>query len=127
MDADVDVGGVVHNGAVGRHTDQDAAELEPARAPLPRRRVLALTLGVIATLAAWGVLVWAAIDFGRQGRAGAGTAWVFAGIAAVGAAVALFTMLLLGARLLSVLRRREQSPARPARAPGGHRATRRAS
>ena len=111
-------------GRVGRHSDEHAVEEPDARAPLPRRKLLALALGVTATTVAWGVLVWSAIDFGRQGRAGAGQAWFFMGVATLGAAVALFTTLLLGARLVSIVQGREQPPARPPRVPGGRRAAR---
>lgn len=94
------------------------------RTSLPRRRLLALSLATLAALVAWGVLVWAAIDAGRQARSGAGASWMVMGVAAAGAALALFTMLLLCARLLSILQHRDQPPTRPPRIRGGRRAAR---
>jgi hypothetical protein len=83
--------------------------------------VLVLALLVTATLVAWGVLVFAAIDFGAEARSGEPTAWVFVGLSTVGAAACLFVTLLLGARTLGVIRGREQPAPRTG---GGHRATR---
>jgi hypothetical protein len=67
------------------------------------------------------VLVYAAIDFGADARSGEPTAWVFLGVTTLGAAACLFVTLLLGARMVSLVKGREQ----PApRAKGGHRAAR---
>lgn len=51
-------------------------------------------------LAAWGFLVWAAIDFGRTARGGDSQAWLFLGIASLGAVVCLFLSLMLITLLL---------------------------
>ena len=53
-------------------------------------------------VAAWGFLVWAAIDFGQAARGGQSEAWWFLALAAVGAAVCLF----LGLMLVAVFLRR---------------------
>jgi hypothetical protein len=116
--------GVGHNDLVGRHTGERAERTTPASyvAPAPpRRRVLVPALLVTATLVAWGVLVFAAIDFGAEARSGEPTAWVFVGLSTVGAAACLFVTLLLGARMLAVIRGREQPAPRTG---GGHRANR---
>ena len=60
---------------------------------------LATTIAVIA----WGYLVYAAIDFGSDARAGDARAWGFLALAAVGAAACLFAALLLGARMMKAL------------------------
>jgi RsiW-degrading membrane proteinase PrsW (M82 family) len=86
----------------------------------PRTKILLLALVVTATLVAWGVLVYAAIDFGAQARSGETTAWVFLAIATVGAAACLFTTLILGGRILTLLKS-ESAPPRPQ---GGRRAAR---
>jgi hypothetical protein len=77
---------------------------------------------VIATLAAWGVLVRTAIDFGQAARSGESTAWVFLAVATMGATACLFTTVLLGARLLTLVKG-GAVPA-PARVRGGRRAAR---
>ncbi len=77
-----------------------------------------LALAITGTLVAWGVLVFAAIDLGRQARSGESTAWTFLALAAVGAAACLFVTLILLGRLLAVLRGRDVPPARPPRVPG---------
>ncbi len=71
----------------------------------PRRfqpKLLLLGLGALASVVAWGFLVWAAIDFGRTARGGDSTAWWFLGLASVGAVACLF----LGLMLVTVLLRR---------------------
>lgn len=90
-----------------------------------RSRPLLLTLGVTATLVAWGFLVRAAIDFGGQARAGASTAWAFTALATLGAACCLFVTLILAGRLVDAFR----TPAltvepRVVVPPGGRRARR---
>lgn len=62
--------------------------------------LLALALGVTAAVLAWGYLVLAAIDFGSEARSGESDAWLFLGLAAVGAVACLFIGFLLVARLL---------------------------
>lgn len=67
---------------------------------------LATTLAVIA----WGYLVYAAIDFGSDARAGEGRAWAFLALAAIGAAACLFAALLLAARMIRALGAAPLSP-----------------
>ena len=55
---------------VGKHTGERAAEVRSETTAFPLRRILLLALGVTATLVAWGVLVYAAIDFGQEARSG---------------------------------------------------------
>jgi fatty acid desaturase len=102
---------------VGRHAGQRAAEPSPAPRP-PRRRILLLAFFVTVTLVAWGVLVFAAIDFGSEARSGDSTAWKFLVLAAVGAAACLFVTMILGGRLLAAVRGRQATPPRAARVPG---------
>lgn len=61
--------------------------------------LLALALGVTASVVAWGYLVVAAIDFGAAARNGDGTAWWFLALAALGAVACLFVALILLARI----------------------------
>jgi len=74
------------------------------RAPKPKRslqpRLLLLGLGALASLVAWGFLVWAAIDFGRAARGGDSGRWVYLAVASVGAVACLFLCLLLVTLLL---------------------------
>ena len=49
---------------------------------------------------AWGVLVYAAIDFGQEARSGEPAAWVLLALTTLGAAACLFVTLILGARIL---------------------------
>ena len=101
---------------VGKHSGE-----RTEAPPLPRGRLLALALGVTATLVAWGFLVWAAIDFGSQARDGETPAWVFLALATVGATACLFLTLILGNKVIATLR--GQEPARSP-VPGGRRAAR---
>jgi hypothetical protein len=73
--------------------------------PLRRFRpvLLALALGVTASVVAWGYLVYAAIDFGTTARGGDGTAWAFLVLAALGAVLCLFLGLVLVARIFRAL------------------------
>ena len=82
-----------------------------------------LALGITATLVAWGFLVWAAIDFGRQARAGESPAWLFLALATIGATACLFLTLILGSKVLATLRGAAPPPP-PAAVAGGHRAAR---
>lgn len=99
---------------VGKHSGE---RTEPA--PLPRRRLLGLALGITLTLIAWGFLVWAAIDFGAQARAGESPAWAFLAMATVGATACLFLTLILGNKVLATLRGEVARPT--ASMPGGRR------
>ena len=121
---------------VGKHTGERAAEVKSEKTGVPLRRVLLLALGVTATLVAWGVLVYAAIDFGQEARSGEPAAWVLLAITTLGAAACLFVTLILGARILPLFQGQSSAPpagstsptpptpARPTRPPGGHRAGR---
>ena len=82
-----------------------------------------LSLLVTLTLVAWGVLVFAAIDFGREARSGEPDAWTFLGLAAAGATACLFVTMILGAKLVGLVRGRTAT-APPPRLPGGRRAAR---
>lgn len=94
--------------------------------------LLALALGVTASVVAWGYLVYAAIDFGSEARGGESQAWLFLGLASVGAVACLFLGLILIARLLRRLGITQAPPPRetaeavepPATSTGGHRAAR---
>jgi hypothetical protein len=101
---------------VGKHTGERAEEA-PRRRPRARR-IVVLSLATLVTLVAWGVLVFAAIDLGREARSGESTAWTFLVLAGVGAAACLFVALILVGRLVAVLRGREVAPPRPPRVPG---------
>ena len=100
---------------VGKHTGEPTE-----RRPLPRRRLLVLALGITLTLVAWGFLVWAAIDFGADARGGETLAWVFLALATLGATACLFVTLILGTKVLAVLRGETPHP----RTAGGRRASR---
>ena len=108
---------VVHNEPVGRHT----GELAHDAPRVPRRRVLVLSLLVALTLVAWGALVFAAIAFGRDARSGQATAWTFLVVATLGAIACLLVTMILGGRLVSLVRTREVASPRPI---GGRRAAR---
>lgn len=105
---------------VGTHSGERAEKSSYDAAKPPRRKILFLALAVTGTLVAWGVLVYAAIDFGREARSGEPTAWAFLVLSTVGGAACLFVTLLLGARALTLL----QGPQAPTRPQGGHRASR---
>lgn len=98
---------------VGKHSGERIEEVAP-----PRRRLLALALGITATVVAWGFLVWEAIDFGGRARGGEGLAWAFVVLATIGATACLLVTLILATKLVATLRG-EAAP-RPA-VPGGRR------
>jgi hypothetical protein len=56
-------------------------------------QLLLLCLGATVALVAWGFLVWSAIDFGRSARGGDSGAWVYLGVASLGAVACLFLSL----------------------------------
>jgi disulfide bond formation protein DsbB len=91
---------------VGKHSGERTEQVAH-----PRRRLIVLTLGITATLVAWGFLVWAAIDFGAQARGGETPAWAFLGLATIGAAACLFLTLILGTKVLATLRGQPRAPA----------------
>ena len=104
------------------HRGKRAAETTQRRS---RRPVLGYALGITLAVVAWGYLVWAAIDFGSDARAGEGRAWWFLGLAAVGAVACLFVGLMLVARLVRTLGMvPDDQPVAPPRVPGGKRALR---
>lgn len=109
---------VGQNEPVGKHSGEP--EHQPAP---PRRRLLGLALGVTATLVAWGFLVWAAIDFGADARGGETPAWLFAGLATLGATACLLVTLILISKVMATLRREPPERDAPSRAsmPGGRR------
>jgi len=110
-----------------------AAERRKARF---RPTVLLLALGITGGLVAWGYLVRAAIDFGVEARSGNSDAWLFLGLASLGAVACLFIGLMLVARVLRELGitsgpssgeaadRPVDHAGAPPRAPGGRRAAR---
>ncbi len=106
---------------MGRHSGEREHETASAAPRPPKTRILVLALILTATLVAWGVLVYVAIDFGQEARSGQSTAWVLLAIATVGAAACLFTTLLLGRRILTLVQ--GGNPV-PARVKGGRRAAR---
>jgi hypothetical protein len=74
------------------------------RAAKPKRglqpKLVALGLGAVAALVAWGVLVWLAVDSGRAARGGESGKWVYLAVASAGAVVCLFLCLWLCTVLL---------------------------
>jgi len=107
---------LVNEGAGKRVGARRAAQ----RTTASLRTRLLLAGGTLLLVAAWGVLVKAAIDFGRTARGGDATAWVFLAIASLGAIACLFAGLLVGTRLLVALGVIRQVPA----IAGGRRARR---
>ena len=73
-------------------------------------RVLGLAAGVTATVVAWGVLVFAAIDFGRMARHAQGEDWIFLVLATLGAVACMFLAIVLASRMQSLMR---ADPTRP--------------
>jgi hypothetical protein len=63
-------------------------------------KVVALGVGSLAALVAWGLLVWLAVDSGRSARGGDSGKWIYLVVASVGAVVCLFLCLWLGTVLL---------------------------
>jgi hypothetical protein len=61
--------------------------------------LLLLAIGVTFCVVAWGYLVKAAIDFGVSARGGESDAWLFLGLASLGAVACLFVGLILVARI----------------------------
>ncbi|MCZ4500348.1 MAG: hypothetical protein JWQ74_2903 [Marmoricola sp.] len=110
--------GSVTMSVVGKHSGEPTEE----SAPPPRQRLLLLAAGVTATMVAWGFLVWEAIDFGDKARDGQSAAWLFLFLATVGATACMFMTLVLGNKVLRVLRG-DPTPVRTT-PPGGRRAAR---
>jgi cytosine/uracil/thiamine/allantoin permease len=82
----------------------------------PAGRILRLVLLVLITLAGWAALVLTAVDIGRRARAGDSDAWTSFWAAAAGAVLCLVVAVVLGARLLGVVR--GTTPARRPRTAG---------
>jgi hypothetical protein len=119
----------------GKHAGKRRAEPAPSApaskggsAGRPWAKLLSLALGVTLCVVAWGYLVYAAIDFGSSARGGDSQAWIFLGLASVGAVACLFVGLMLVARLLrmlGVIRGADaDEPPPPPRPIGGKRAAR---
>jgi hypothetical protein len=89
------------------------------RAAKPKRslqpKLVALGVGSLAALVAWGVLVWVAVDSGRSARGGDSGKWVYLGVASVGAVACLFlclwlfTVLLRRAGIIEDNRKRDET------------------
>lgn len=103
--------------------------------PRPKLNPVALGIaaGITLCVVAWGYLVYAAIDFGTAARGGESMAWVFLGLASLGAIACLFTGLMLAAWMLRALGITSTPPpaggdlpvgGAPPRAAGGKRAAR---
>ncbi len=107
--------------SVGRHSGDSVEEPAYVAPKPPRAKLLFLALVVTVTLVAWGVLVYAAIDFGGEARSGEPAAWIFLAVSTIGAAACLFTTLILGARIVTMVK--GDGPA-PARSKGRRRAAR---
>ncbi len=119
----------------GKHAGKRRADPPPETpTPIPgppsgrsRTKLLLHALGVTLCVVAWGYLVYAAIDFGSSARGGDSQAWIFLGLASLGAVACLFIGLMLVARLLRMLGvsrgNPEEAPA-PPRPVGGKRAAR---
>ena len=94
--------------------------------------LLLLALGITLCVVAWGYLVYAAIDFGSEARHDNDSqAWVYLGVAAVGAVACLFLGFMLVARFARAMgltqapEPRAPKPKRDPAAPkGGKRAAR---
>ncbi len=82
-----------HNVPVRAHRDRST-----------RVRAALLSAAVTCTVIAWGLLVFAAIDFGGKARDGEPGNWWFLALATVGAMACMFLAILLGSRLQSELR-----------------------
>ncbi len=66
--------------------------------------MLLLAGGVTLTLVAWGVLLYAAVDFGQAAEKGQSSAWVFLAIAVIAASICLSLGLYLMVRIIRLLR-----------------------
>jgi drug/metabolite transporter (DMT)-like permease len=90
-----------HNDAVAGQdgTPRSAQRAGSRRASKPKRRfrpdVAPLVVGALVALAAWGLLVWLAIGFGRSARGGDSAKWAYLAGASVAAVACLFLCLWL--------------------------------
>jgi hypothetical protein len=117
--------------STGKHAGKRRAEPAPSPSeatpddpPRSRPTLLLLAGGVTLAVVAWGYLVYAAIDFGANARAGDGGSWALLALASVGAVACLFVGLLLVARLLRMLGVMKGQEPRAPRPAGGKRAAR---
>ncbi|CAN5259580.1 hypothetical protein BH09ACT12_BH09ACT12_28300 [soil metagenome] len=135
--------------APGRPIGENEVVAQGKRAGARQKRgfspvLLMLTLGVTASVVAWGYLVVAAIDFGGAAREGDTTAWWFLALSSLGAVACLFLGLILVSRIIRALGitrgpqppgastpnppdspdSPEPTPRDPDRPTGGHRAAR---
>jgi fatty acid desaturase len=91
--------------------------------------LMLLAVGITFAIVAWGYLVFAAIDFGATARhEGDGAAWLYLGIASLGAMVCLFLGFMLAVRFSRAIGLSAPSEPKPKRGPdapkGGKRAAR---
>jgi len=95
------------------------AAARPARRFRPD--ILGLAVAITLLALAWGYLVYTAIGFGGSARDGESRAWLFLGLATLGAVACLFAGLILAVRLLHRLADgpapldQDDSPQRPHR------------
>lgn len=94
-------------GPVGKHS-RARVRRAPRQSP---GRLLGLGLGVLATFAAWCVLVYYAIQLGPQARSGTMAAWALLLVATLGAIGCLFLALILGGRIVELIRGASRTPA----------------
>jgi len=83
---------VPHNVPVRAHRDRSSL------------RWALLSVAVTCTVIAWGLLVFAAIDFGSKARGGESGNWWFLALATIGAMACMFLAILLASRLHSEIR-----------------------
>ncbi len=104
---------ISHNGVVA-----PGKRAGSRRGAKPRRQfrpvLLAIAAGVTLAVVAWGYLVFAAIDFGTEARAGNSGAWWLLILASIGAVACLFVGLMLVAQLSRALGITQGSSAPPA-------------
>lgn len=67
---------------------------------IPVLPLVGYAVGVLASAAAWLVLVRAAIHFGAEARGGESVGWTFMGLAVLGAICCLLLALVLSGRVL---------------------------
>ena len=77
-----------------------------------------LSAAVTGTVVAWGLLVFAAIDFGGKARGGEPGNWWFLALATLGAMACMFLASLLAIRLQAEMRG-QGPPSRPRRTTSG--------
>lgn len=84
----------------GRRPGARAGARRGDRAPVRLRRdVLAYAVAIVASAVVWGLLVFLAIRWGADARAGEGPGWVAFGLVLLAAVACLFGGLMLASRL----------------------------